>query len=416
MSRIHKGFGTLGLMALGSWLTGCNEADVSAGSEGDAVNLNRCYGADCGVRAQSISGSSASTTPCGDVEGELTEPLLFETIAEGSNQALAAAEAPDGTVWAIENVRGFDKGYGDFYLARFASDGALLASKVLGSESDFTLIDAALTVDAAGIATVGLYSNYARDADSEIIEELTLYSFDSDLQPVGAPRAFRGMATPQLASAGSSVWLAGNAFGNAAHGTISRVTNLEPDWIQTAVPTAGEGVGGVSALTVADDGFAAVVARLNPRWSGSGPNVVKLGLAAFDATGKPLWTLALPTTFTQGYLGDIGGTADGKLVVAGMVGENGDEMRVQAVSREGELGWAYSLEGAWGADIDVRRDSGRTFAGTRRGLAVIDSAGETCRQFSIPQFPQGATSAAWDPEGEYVLAVGSSLARLRVPE
>jgi hypothetical protein len=224
------------------------------------------------------------------------------------------------------------------------------------------------------------------------------------------------MATPQLVSAGSSVWLAGNAFGNAAHGAISRVTNLEPDWIQTAVPTAGEGVGGVSGLTVADDGFAAIVARLNPKWSGSGPDVVKLGLAAFDASGMPLWTLALPTSFYSGHQGALGGTADGKLVVAGMVGDNGDELRIQAVSREGELGWAYSLEGASGPGIDVRRDSGRTFAGAGRNLAVIDGAGETCRQFSVPSFPQESNTSAWDPEGEYILVVGNELARLRVPE
>jgi hypothetical protein len=416
MVRINQGFGTVGLMAAGFWLAGCSGDVVSAGSEGDAVNLNRCYGADCGVRAQSLSGSAASTTPCGDVEGELTEPMRFEALGEGNNQSLAAAEAPDGTVWAIIDVRGFNKGSGNLHLARFGSDGALLASKPLAAEADFTLIDTALTVDAAGIATVGLYSSYAPNADSDISEELTLYSFDTDLQPVGTPRAFRGMATPQLATAGSSVWLAGNAFGNAAHGTISRVSNLEPDWIQTAVPTAGEGVGGVSGLTVADDGFAAVVARLNPKWSGSGPDVVKLGLAAFDATGVPLWTLALPTSFYSGHQGALGGTADGKLVVAGMVGDNGDELRIQAVSREGELGWAYSIEGASGPGIDVRRDSGRTFAGAGRNLAVIDGAGETCRQFSIPSFPQESNGSAWDPEGEYILVVGNELARLRVPE
>lgn len=417
MRRLNMGFGTLGLIGLGCLLSGCSgTTDVSAGSEGDAINLNRCFGADCGVRAQSLNGSSAVSLPCGDVEGELTEPLYFEALGEGSNQALAAAEAADGTVWAIENVRGFDKGTGDYYLARFASDGSLLASKLLAAEADFTLIDAALTVDTSGIATVGLYSIVAETADSDLVEELTLYGFDSNLQQVGTPRAFRGMATPQLASAGSSVWLAGSAFNNAAHGAISRVTNLEPNWIQTAVPTAGEGVGGVSGLTVADDGFAAVVARLNPKWSGSGPNVTKLGLAAFDATGMPLWTLALPTSFASGYGGSIGGTADGHLVVAGVVGENNDELRIQSVSREGELGWAYSLENPTGPGIEVRRDSGRVFASAGNGLAVIDGAGETCRRFSVPQFTKESTAPAWDPDGEYVLVVGSELARVRVPE
>jgi hypothetical protein len=407
-------------MAASFWLGGCNEADVSAGSEGDAINLNRCYGADCGVRAQSLGGSAAPTRPCGDVEGALTEPLLFESISEQEQdqaQVLEAQAAADGTVWAIESVRGPFDSYGNIHLAHFSSDGALLGSKVIASEEDYTSITTTLAVDASGGATVGVYSSYAPNADADLIEELTLYAFDTELQPVGTPRNFRGMAYPLLASGSGSLWLAGNAFGNAARGAISRVTNLEPDWIQTAVPSAGGGVGGVTGLTVADDGFAAVVARLNAKVEDSSPNVVKLGLATFDATGKPLWTLTLPTTFATSSVGGLGGTADGKLVVSGHVGENAEELRIQAVSREGELGWAYSVAETWNAEIEVRRDSGRVFAGTRTGVAVIDAAGETCRQFSLARTELWSSEPVpWNADAEYVLGGGGALARFRVPE
>jgi hypothetical protein len=420
MSEVKQGLVRIGVVALGYAISGCSGAEVSAGSEGDAINLNRCYGADCGVHAQSLSGSGADARPCGGVVGALEEPLLFESISD-VDQALAAHEAPDGTVWALLSVHGTNEGYARIVLARFGSDGALLAtSDVIGTEEDHTYLDAALAVDSTGEATVGLYTSYAPNADVDPSEELTLYGFDRDLQPVGVSRTFRGMASPRLVGGvGGSVWLAGNAFGNAAHGAIAHITQHEPDWIQTAVPTAGQSVGGVSGLTVADDGVAAVVARLNPRWSGEGPNIVKLGLATFDVAGKPLWTLELPGDYTQGFLGSLGGSAEGNLVVAGMVGENNDESVVRSVSRSGQLGWAYSLQGGFGVDVEVRRDSGRTFASTGSRLAVIDAAGDSCRQFSLPgplAAPRAADSPAWDPDAEYVLATGGSLARFRVPE
>jgi len=355
------------------------------------------------------------------VVGPLEDPLIFETVAEGA-QALAAYEAPeDGTVWALHSVRGPNESYAHIVLARYASDGALLAtSDVIATEEDHTFLDAALAVDSTGEATVGLYTSYAPNADVELREELTLFGFDRELQPVGVSRTFRGMASPRLVGGvGGGVWLAGNAFGNAAHGAIAHIVQHEPDWIQTAVPTAGQSVDGLSGLTVADDGVAAVVARLNPRWSGEGPNVVKLGLATFDVTGKPLWTLELPGDYTPGFQGSLGGSAEGDLVVAGMVGENNDESVVRWISRSGELGWAYSLKGGFGVDVEVRRDSGRAFASIGSGLAVIDAAGESCRQFSISLSlgtADAAESPAWDPDAEYVLATGGTLARLRVPE
>jgi hypothetical protein len=159
------------------------------------------------------------------------------------------------------------------------------------------------------------------------------------------------------------------------------------------------------------------LARLNPKWSGEGPNVVKLGLATFDAAGKPLWSLALPGDATQGYSGALGGSASGNLVVASALGENGDDLLVRSVSRYGELGWAYTLPIGFGADIEVRRDSGRAFVSTGRTLAVIDAAGDNCRQFLLSLQPDTtAEPEPWDADAEYVLGVGGPLARFKVPE
>jgi hypothetical protein len=422
MSEVKPGLVRLGVAALGYVLAGCSGAEVSAGSEGNAVNLNRCFGADCGVRAQSLSGSGSDATPCGGVVGPLDEALVFESVPDG-RQILAASEAPDGTVWALHSVRASDGGNARVVLARFSSDGALLGtSGTFGAEDEHSVINAALAVDATGEATVGLYTSYAPNADVDPREELTLYGFDPELQPVGVSRPFLGVASPLLVSGpGGGVWLTGDATGNAPRGTVARITRHEPDWIQTAVPSAGHGVDGLSGLTVADDGVAAVIARLNPKWSGDGPNVVKLGLATFDAAGRPLWTLELPGDYTQGYRGSLGGTAEGNLVVAGIVGEDSDseELVVRSVSRTGQLGWAYSVPGALGAGVEVNRDSGRVYAGAGNGLAVIDASGESCRRFSIP-FPLVAAgdpeSRPWDPNAEYVFATGGDLVRLRVPE
>jgi hypothetical protein len=400
-----------GALAFGLVAAGCGGNDVSAGSESDAVNLSRCFGADCGVRAQALGGDDVVAPPCGDVEGQLADPLLFEALGPGA-QAVAAVEGLEGSVWALESMQG------SIYLAHFAADGALIASHVVASEAQYTVIDAALVLDSTGVVTVGVYSSFAPDADSVVIEELALSTFDSELSPLAAPRKFRGMATPELfAGTAGSIWLAGDANANAPHGVISRITNTEPDWIQTAVPSSGQGTGtGVSGLTVADDGTAAIVAGLTPKWSGQGPDILELGVSTFDVTGKPLWTLKLPTGYAPGWPPGLGGTAEGDLVVAGVVGAEMQSVLVRQISRAGVPGWAYTVD-AFSPDVDVRRDSGRAFLGSTGGLAVIDAAGERCRQFSI-SITESDLSAAepWRADGEYVLAVGGSLARFRVPE
>jgi len=404
-------------LALGVAAAGCSGNAVSAGSESDAVNLSRCFGADCGVHAQSLSSQDVLARPCGDVEGPLADPVVFEEIT-GGLMVLAAVEGAEGSVWALQTEGGGRDGFGTLNLAHFSADGARLASVPVGGASDHTVVKGTLAVDTTGVVTIGVYSAFAPDADSDVVEELELSSFDADLAPLGASRRFRGMAGPQLLGGpGGSIWLAGDAEANSPHGAISRITQREPDWIQTAVPSSGQGTGtGVSGLAVGDDGVAAVLAGVTPKWSGTGPDVLKLGISTFDATGKPLWTLKLPTEYASGWVPALGGTAEGDLVVVGALGENGQSLLVRQVSRSGSLGWAYTVDGS-SPSVEVKRDSGRAFVGALNRVAVIDAAGESCRQFSVAVDDESKAAAEpWRADGEYLLAAGSGLVRFRVPE
>lgn len=404
----ERGYGPVGMLALGLVAAGCG-SDVSAGSESHAVNLGRCFGADCRVQAQVLSGAAVEAAPCGAVERPLEDALIFESIEDGA-QVLDAAEAADGSVWALANLPSQQVN-----LAHFSSDGRLLDTRVMAEVGEHTNVTVSLAIDSSGAVTVGIYSIFAENADSELVEELELSRFDERMTELQSPRRFRGMASPHLVGGvAGSVWLAGNADANAPHGVVSRLTNHEPDWIQTQVPSAGQGVLGVSGLTVADDGTAAVIASLSPRWNG-GPNTMKIGVSTFGAAGTPRWTLELPGDYAAGYPPAIGGSADGDLFVAGMV-EDGKAVSVRGLSAEGQLRFAYQFNSSY-VDLEVKRSSGRLFVGSSQGLAVIEGDGSSCHQFSIPFEDQaGEAAESWREDRDYVLSRSGSLIRYRIPE
>jgi hypothetical protein len=416
MSGSYDRVGRVTGMGVVVLLAACSGAEVSAGSEGEAVNLARCFGVSCGARAQRLQVEDVEADVCGDVAGVLEQPVRFEPVPD--SEVFAADEAPDGSVWALLNVRGVKNvSYGGAVrLAHFSEDGALLDQReIFGSDK---LGTSALTVDTSGIVVVGHYYSHAPHADGSPMEELSLSEYGSNLQLNGAPSVLQGIATPRLFGAvAGSVWVAGNATSNGRHGVLSRVSQREPDWVQTAVPSAGESVGALGGLTVADDGTAAVVARSNAKWTGSGPQVTKLTLSTFDAVGLPLWTLALPTAYTAGYNGSLGGTAQGDLVVASPVGENGDALLVRQITRQGALGWGYRIEPALGAGIEVKRRSGRTLASVGNGVVVIDADGARCRKFLVPMLdPNAPGSPTREPDADYFFGVNGGLLRFRVPE
>ncbi len=171
---------------------------------------------------------------------------------------------------------------------------------------------------------------------------------------------------------------------------------------------------GVAGPRGADDGTSAVVASPSPRWNG-GPDVMKVGVSTFDATGNPQWTLELPGDYTGGYPSAIGSTADGDLIVAGTVDE-ARAVSVRGLSRDGELRFEFEVESGF-PELEVRRETGRAFVGTNRGLAVIDRDGTSCREFSIAADRDAPGPAEpWRADRDYVLDHSAYLTRFRIPE
>ena len=417
MAKKKVGPGVVSLGALLLAATGCSGGDASAGSEGNAINLGRCYGANCGEQVQAVKVEDVPAASCVDVGAELEEPLSFEVI-DGARPA-GIRIAPDGTVWVLERSDGMPpSGGASLSLAHFSIDGVLLGTTgVVTSESDHVWTEQDLAVDAAGVATVAVYTNFAETADSEVIEELKLFSFDAELQSMGAPLVFHGVAVPKLAGADAGTyWLAGNAVGNKSHGVVSRVEGREPVWIQTGVPTSGNGAGvGVSGLAVASDGTSAILAQRSPRWSG-GPDVYRYGIATYDAAGKPIWNMELPTEFVGGYRATLVGTPEGDLVVAGVTSE-GSNVTIRSVSRTGQLGWAFQVQSLDADNLALDPETGRTFATTTQGLAVIEAEGQSCKLHGNPHAP-GALSLFGMPRvrGDHVYASDGYLVwRYRLP-
>jgi hypothetical protein len=416
MVKSRRGLGKVaGALALGMAAAGCSGADVSAGTESSAVNLGRCFGADCGIDAQALAQADVVAEPCGSVAGKLEDQLVFERVAPGAT-VTDATQGDDGSVWAL--VRVTENGQLDspieLTLAHYSNDGKLLQTRLITTLPPDTNAESSLVLDSTGSITLGVYTIFAENADVEPTEELELSSFDQELAALGGPRRFRGMASPHLfGGAAGSVWLAGNADANAAHGVVSRITKREPDWIQTRVPSAGQGVLGVTGLSVASDGTSAVIASLSPKWSG-GPDLMTLGVSTFDAQGRPAWTLELPHDYTSGYPPAIAGSAEGTLFVAGAI-EEGQSIAVRAISRDGEALFAYTLAGN-SSSVEMRGE--RVFVSTFRSLAVIAADGSSCRQFPLAGLAaeEAAPAEPWQPDRDYVLATGGDLMRFRVPE
>lgn len=402
---------------------GCSGGAVSAGDEGDTINLGRCYGVDCGSTALAATGSEATVgEPCGPVMGTLSEPFEFEPVA--SRMSLKDFKrSPDGSFWLLGLTEPMDLNneFREAVLFHYSAEGQLLArSEPLQKGDAHTSMEETLAVDASGNALVAIYSVYAVTADSELEEQLNLYSFAPDFTALGPPIAFRGIGVARLGPDPSgAILLAGNALNNAAHGVIARLENGEPSWIQTRVPTSGQGAGvGVSALVVDEAGKSAVISQRSKRWE-SGPNVYTYGIATFEVDGMPAWDLVLPTPYESGYIAAMAGSPRGELVVAGY-GEGsgtGRNLLVRSVSKTGELGWAYTVPSFW-PNVVVDPQTGRTFVSGNDALAVIEADGALCRYLDVPR-EEGSLAGLGTNlmvDGPFVYALGpTGIQRYELP-
>jgi hypothetical protein len=385
--------------AAASWAVGCTGAHISAGDEGDTINLSRCYGVECDLAPQSFQASATGQgEPCIDSGLALEEPFDFEGIGLPEATVRRLLPAPDGTFWALAvSYPDFTKIPPESILIHYSHEGELLGQSDplevgAGHRSDTS---PAFGIDANGNVAVAVYGIYAPTADSPLVQRLRLFTFDADFAPVG-DSLFSGIASAELAADPTgTLMLAGNATNNAKHGVLTRLVNGEPSWIQTKVPTSGQGVGaGVSGLVVNEAGESAIVSQRSGRWE-SGPDVATFGLARFDAKGQPLLDLMLPVQMQGGYGMSLGASSRGDFIVAGL--QAMDSLLVRSVSSAGEVGWAFTAQSQW-PNVTVDKSTDRVFALGVGALIAIDAEGRGCQSFEIE-----------NEEGELEVAMGDVL-------
>lgn len=367
--------------------SGCSTGDVSAGEEGDYVNLGRCYGANCDAQAQTTQGDEGEHPHCGGVQGTIsggTRLELFYSIEAWDTTIQDIKFSPDGSMWVLAMRRPpLDSEYASPYLARYAPDGELVGITGAIEQSDRDEPDVSLGVDAEGNATVSVFEVWAPNADAELTQHLNLYTYGPDLELKGTTMSFRGAADVHLAGdASGDLWLAGNVDNFDAHGVLARLSSQEPQWIQTAVPSSGRRAGlGVAGLSVTADGQASVLAKVNPRWNG-GPDVDTFALSSFNPNGEVDWAVELPTAFAGGERPALSALPNGDLIVGGILSHEPNTGfppgLVRRVSKSGKLGWGYVIDSlGWALNVATTSD-GRTMAVTVDGVAVISADGQDC--------------------------------------
>lgn len=357
--------------------SGCGTGEVSVGKEGSEINLARCYGEETNCEA-----TAKTSNPVEDPEavacmagGEPLEHDLVVPAPTGATGVQRMKPTADGGLWVLSRdpVR----------LSRYSAGGALLwSSEELTTPSEFTNFETDLAVDEAGNATVAIYSVYAPDADAELVESLTTSTFDPEGQAVGEPLGFLGITHPRLigAEAGGFV-LAGKGANGSSRGSLSRIREGEPEWVQTNVP--GTAIAGV---TLSDDGSVWVLSQLNP----DGDFDQRLGVSRFDRDGNPIGTLALPTAYADGYTPVMVRAPNGGVLIEGMLDH--ERKLVRQVSADGELGFAVTLPGSYShPDADVDGESGRLFVGSNQDIAVIAADGQACALHPVRAREGGGT-------------------------
>jgi hypothetical protein len=425
---VRKGLGGLTFLGGASLLiaAGCS-SQISAGDEGNTINLSRCWGVDCGSKAQSITGADSAAEACVVGERELEELVEFDEFdPTGFRYTVNELRSgPDGSFWILATTSPQDPmaGEPEPALIHYTSEGELVGViDPIASAQQYTGMRYTLGVDGAGNAIVALYTLYAPDADSELIERMYLYSYDAQLQPIGERIAFSGASPGLLVTDGTgALAFAGNAMDNAQRGVLTRLIDREPTFVQTNVPSGGISTTGVCGLHVTEDGSFAVLSQRVPRSEdGNGPT--KFGIATFDRDGKPLADLRLAGEFEPGYGAALAGTGDSFVVM----NQNLREMTegpyvptalVRGFSQAGQVEWAFEVKAGWpNALVDAE---GRAFIDTWDGLALIAPGGSSCEVFAFEPGDNGAIridAGSFVVRGQHVyVASGGRLSRYTLP-
>lgn len=420
-------------VGLSAALAGCAGSDVSAGRESAGFNLSRCFGTttDCSNSPPATLAAETLIRECADPGGgELADELVYPA-ASGTSTNEVLRVGPDGSVWLLRraatgtgsgpSMAAPDPSGFELLLDHYTTDGTLLGTSsalVTVNESNHLNVSEDLSVDGAGHALVAVYANYAPNADSPFAESLTLHEFNGELEHVREPQLFYGVGQSQLlGGSGSSYVLAGNALENAAHGVLVRITDGQPDWIQTAVPSSGLGAGvGVSGVALNDAGIVSVLSQRSPRWEPGTADQFVYGVSRFDTSGNSVWDLKLSTAYTGGFPAAIAALGDGVAIAGRIDGFN--TLLLRQVTGNGQLGWAFKLAAPSNLPkLQVDGASGRTIAATGNGIAVVASDGHNCQQFSVPNVAGRIPGFIADlaVASPYVYLLSDTIKRYRLP-
>jgi hypothetical protein len=350
------------VFAVGLGLFACETENVSVDSEGEALNLARCWGTDCErVRSEPIK--AASFGRC-DLPPERALDLEWERELCGKAcdpERLVAA--PDGTAWVLGMSQ---RGARVLVLSHYAVDGSPLGeAEVTTISNPNALVESDLACDQRGHCYVIWYTLYAETADSELIQAAAVQEFDVRVAAVGQPVALTGVAQPLVSGgAAGKVAVAGPASSGAHRGSLAVLDAGTLLFTQNNVDTYGrlQGVG-IAGMATDSEGRIAVLAQRDAQIAGSS----RFAITRFDAGGKPVWDRTIAAGFDSGVPAVLVGDDAGNVTMAGFLppadpsGGHGEFILLHHLDADGRLRWAYELH--WGSlDLAVDAPSGRIFA------------------------------------------------------
>lgn len=235
-----------------------------------------------------------------------------------SEDLLKAASSPDGTLWFLaSSIETQGMNVTTFHLGHIAADGTLLGIVDFPPQGYGTMTTASLVVDDQGLARVALYTSYAANADSDLVEATTLHSYLPDMTPRGAPVTLTGFAMPRLAidPQGDYV-IAGNAMGQKERGVLGHLTGegaLEQS--NNKIPTRGSRGQGIVALTASGAGYGLLAEAVDSK-----DTAPEFRVLTFGADLGSQWAMPLPSPLATGFSANMVSDSQGRLVVAATLG------------------------------------------------------------------------------------------------
>jgi hypothetical protein len=339
--------------------------------------------------------ADARRDACASVTDEALE-LEFEADIQGQHcgsecrlRMRDLAVLPDGSAWVIADVTHASALAGrDFVLlARYGTDGSLLASaKVASSSESFTVVAVDVASDAAGNALVAwqVRSNFTSTGDWD--EELWVGRWDDDGHAVRAPAAYPAAALALLqAGPDDSTILAGTVQGGGPAFVAKLDGQQRQQWRIENLAERVFGFG-ISALVVDDAGQSTVMAQRGE------PNGSSFYLWRVASDGSLAWERLVTSEHDVSSRGTLLSDAAGNLTAALYTrNDHGHEALIQRFDANGELHWSHTLVGigGWHAPpLTVDRTSGRVFAMTSEkldertfeapALSTLSSEGQRC--------------------------------------